>query len=184
MSKTTVSRYRVKFPRIRRVLEAAGILGEETTVSVINSVNGEVLSSREFDDSAEATSYYSGEYADLRSAEECAIMCDCIESLSIVQGEIKVIGAVANGENMRTSVTYLTVFEHSNRSLFVHVGYDGKAVLCVRKIDTCEIIIHKIDKDAARVIVSYDRLFAAYSAAENLKDAEAGGSNHGSSNLE
>lgn len=174
MCKTTVSRYRVKFPRIRRVLEAKDILGEETTVSVIDSVNGEVLGSREFDDSAEATSYYSEKYADLRSAEECAIMCDCIESLSIVQGGIKVIGAAANGENICTSVTYLTDFERLNRSLFVHVGYDEKATLCVRKIDTCEIIIHKIDKDAARVIASYDRLFATYSAVENLKDAEAG----------
>lgn len=174
MSKTTVSRYRVKFPRIRRVLEAKGILDKETTVSVIDSVNGEVLSSREFDDSAEATSYYSGEYTDLRSAEECAIMCDCIESLSVLQGEIKVIGAAANGEKMCTSVTYQTDFERVNRSLFAHVGYDGKAALCVRKIATCEITINKIDKDAATAIALYDRLFAAYSAAENLRDAEAG----------
>ena len=66
--------YRTEFPRIGRALFVRCTTGEVATVSVTNGSTGEIISSKRFEDYNDAMNYYSGQFNNLKSAEEYATM--------------------------------------------------------------------------------------------------------------
>lgn len=66
--------YRIEFPRIGKVLFIRVTTGEATTVSVTNGSTGKIISSKRFEDYNDAMNYYSGQFNNLKSAEEYETM--------------------------------------------------------------------------------------------------------------
>lgn len=61
--------YRAEFPRIGRVLAVEATQGEVATIRVTNSVNGEMVLIKKFEDYDEAMDYYSEEFNNFESEE-------------------------------------------------------------------------------------------------------------------
>lgn len=74
--------YRTEFPRIGRILAIEATTGEVATIRVTNSVNGEMVHMKKFEDYNEAMNYYTERFNKLKSAEEYEIMRTMIEWLS------------------------------------------------------------------------------------------------------
>lgn len=66
--------YRTEFPRINRVLFIGVTTGEDAIVSVTNGSTGKIISSKRFEDYNDALNYYSGQFNNLKSAEEYETM--------------------------------------------------------------------------------------------------------------
>ena len=66
--------YRTEFPRIGRILAIEVTTGEVATIRVTNSVNGEMVCAKKFEDYNEAMQYYSERFNNFKSAEEYETM--------------------------------------------------------------------------------------------------------------
>lgn len=66
--------YRTEFPRADRVLIIRAETGEAATVCVTKGSTGQIISSKRFEDYNEAMNYYSGQFNNLKSAEEYETM--------------------------------------------------------------------------------------------------------------
>lgn len=66
--------YRTEFPRIGKVLVIRVTTGEVATVSVSNGSTGQIIRLKRFEDYNEAMNYYSGQFSNLKSAEEYEAM--------------------------------------------------------------------------------------------------------------
>jgi hypothetical protein len=76
--------YRTEFPRIGKVLLVRATTGEVATVSVTNGSTGEIISSKRFEDYNDAMNYYSGQFNNLKSAEEYATMKVAFKMLGLM----------------------------------------------------------------------------------------------------
>lgn len=70
MSDGTKINYCTEFPRIGRVLVIEATAGEVATIRIINSVNGEMVCMKKFEDYNEAMRYYSEKFSNFEMAEE------------------------------------------------------------------------------------------------------------------
>ena len=66
--------YHTEFPRIDKVLFIRVTTGEAATVSVTNGSTGKIISSKRFEDYNDAMNYYSGQFNNLKSAEDYEAM--------------------------------------------------------------------------------------------------------------
>lgn len=76
--------YRTEFPRIDKVLFIRVTTGEAVTVSVTNGSTGKIISSKRFEDHNDAMNYYSGQFSDLKSAEEYETMKVAFKMLGLM----------------------------------------------------------------------------------------------------
>ena len=76
--------HRTEFPRIGKVLFVRVTSGEVATVSVTNDSTGEIISSKRFEDYNDAMNYYSGQFNNLKSAEEYATMEAAFKMLGLM----------------------------------------------------------------------------------------------------
>ena len=76
--------YRTEFPRIGRVLVIEAVAGEVATIRVTNSVNGEMVSMKKFEDYNEAMHYYSERFNNFKSAEEYETMFDIFKMFDLI----------------------------------------------------------------------------------------------------
>nr|DAF93359.1 MAG TPA: hypothetical protein [Podoviridae sp. ctnuR9] len=58
--------------------------GEAVTVSVTNGSTGKIISSKRFEDHNDAMNYYSGQFSDLKSAEEYETMKVAFKMLGLM----------------------------------------------------------------------------------------------------
>lgn len=76
--------YRTEFPRVDRVLFIREETGEAATIIVTNGSTGKIISSRRFEDYNDAMNYYSGQFNNLKSAEEYEAMKAAFKMLGIM----------------------------------------------------------------------------------------------------
>lgn len=75
--------YRTEFPRVDRVLFIKAETDEAATVSVIKCSTGKIIRSKRFEDYNDAMNYYSGQFNNLKSAEEYEAMKAAFKMLGI-----------------------------------------------------------------------------------------------------
>lgn len=79
--------YRTEFPRIGKVLVIRVTTGEVATVSVANGSTGQIISWKRFEDYNEAMNYYSGQFSNLKSAEEYETMKVAFNMFGLMKGD-------------------------------------------------------------------------------------------------
>lgn len=76
--------HRTTFPRIDKVLFISVTTGEGATVSVTNGSTGNIISSKRFEDYNDAMNYYTGQFNNLKSAEEYETMKVAFKMLGLM----------------------------------------------------------------------------------------------------
>lgn len=84
MSDGIKNAYRTEFPRVDRVLFIRAETGEAVTVSITNGSTGKIISSKRFEDYNDAMNYYSGQFKNLKSAEEYETMKVAFKMLGLM----------------------------------------------------------------------------------------------------
>ena len=76
--------YRTEFPRADRVLCIRAETDEAATICVTKSSTGQIISSKRFEEYNEAMNYYSGQFRNLKSAEEYETMKVAFKMLGLM----------------------------------------------------------------------------------------------------